>query len=244
MADLSVRRGMPLCRGQHGEDRGLPLRLVALSIASLLFAAPSLSQTSFDQGFFSYPNGSGATRPEYPISHPGHGDPFRDFGNIENRYAPGEAPTWLRHGSLEDPYRSPPPNPYRMKVRPSRYPPYPGPDNPGDYFRDPILQPGVPVSGRYGYPDRRAPRGWPDPTASQGYRFRGDERVGAKGWGVMPPQTGYRFRPLSEQERRCMQGDAGWRPYARGLDGEYPYPAAVLPTDKAYGFQHDGWLHY
>lgn len=184
----------------------------AVLLMSLLFVArPAVSRQYPDYGTHPFP---GAVYPDqaavYGIRY---GDPIPDFQVAEPAYSQREAPERAFGGYRKDPCRaSGPEAPYRGQPAGGGYWSASPPDEGAGRPREGIRQWGVPDARSHGYSDRVPVYGELPFAAVEGYRFRGDASPEFGGRGGTPGRYRYRFRPLTEQERRRMDTETGWRP--------------------------------
>lgn len=212
---------------------------IALFVPLLSVSEHALSQPSAMGGHHFFQGDQYPARSAYKTPYPGYGDPSQDFPIVGGGRWP-EGVAGSAYGSYgDDPYRLPLPNHYPGQGPGSAYPSYPRSDGEGGFRWDPNAQPGVPDIRKYGYSGQGAPPRQFAPTATPGYRFRGDLLPGPRGWNALSGQPVYRFRPLTEQEYQRMATGTGWRPRPQEPVGMRFNRGDLLPPDVVYGYQPD-----
>lgn len=234
---LQTPRDGPL---RHPPTGGFP-RYAVLLVSWLSTAPPAFSHPCPDDGSYPFPDGG------YPNPAAVYGTPYGDsplgFPAGNRPYPRGELPDRAFEGYRRDPCRAPGSDIDRE--------PTPG----GDFRSAP------PSEGRahswagsrhWNMPETRTPgcssqapvAGELPLVPARGYRFRDGMSTGYADQGATPWRNAYRFRPLTEQERRRMGAETGWRPRPRvaAPDEGRLRRADPLSAEEAYGYQPESWF--
>lgn len=222
----------------------LSLRLFAVWLVPLLSLSGLASSRQNDfYGTVPFVGDVYSDQADYGADYPYRRAPSHDFDPGYNSSAPREEPDWTYDEYRRDPYAPLNRDPYPEQSSNRGYSsPHSRIDRAAGYGWEDRNRQQIYGSRGYGYQNHDAFGKGPRSEPARQYGFRGEVPRERGGWGWASRRPEYRFRPLTEQERRRLGAEIGWRPRAfRPDEGQRRY-TDPLPSEEAYGYRPDSWL--